>query len=103
MLMMKNIKLNFENREKLESIIKDVYFCDDNNGRLLENFKQRLDISSNIKELLDDMDDYMIKLKSPIIDGTISCEIVREEGDLFLKPISKYCIVNEHTDRYTFY
>lgn len=102
---MKSIKLNFENNEKLESVIKDIYFSDDNNsnGRLLNSFSQRLDISSSIKSILEDMGDYIIKLKSPIIDGTISCEIVREERGLVLKPISKYCIINEYTDRYTFY
>jgi hypothetical protein len=102
---MKSVKLNFENQEELDSVIQEVYFSNHNNGRLLDIFPQKIKLSDTIQMVLDGMEDHIVKLKSSIIDGTISCEIIHDSDsdNMYLKPISRYCVINEYTDKYSFY
>lgn len=101
------MKINFKNTEDLTRVINKTYFGEDkwgvwNKGVLIphpEDLKiPSEDIYYNILSGLD----YDVKVRNPIIDGSLTCQIVAEdEENIVLRPISRYCIKSEEI--YSFY
>lgn len=101
---MKSMRVVYDDTENLKSLIDGLYFGDGNNGKIPSDFDQNLKIESSImKTILSDLEGYEIKLTNKIIDGSMKFETKEDGEDLYLIPISNYCIKKENEDLYSFY
>lgn len=99
---MKRIKFEYNQTDELNELIKDVYFGDNNLGKLLntDNKHLKLDTDDIYYKVLSGLD-YKVKIKNDIIDGTMEFNVEEHESHINLIPSSSYCIVKEK--KYSFY
>ena len=105
---MKNIKFEYNKTIELQSLIEDVYFSEENNGKLPELPQKHLILDENnlYYQVLTGLD-YMVRIRNTeLIDGSMDFSVVEKEDTIELIPSSKYCIkVNDGTEneKYSFY
>ena len=98
------IKIEFLNTEKLNSLIKDAYFSNNNLGRIEGKHYLELEESDIAQEYTDisDLDGATAKiLNSDLIDGSMRFILNKLENKITMSPISIYCV--KENDKYIFY
>jgi hypothetical protein len=105
---MKNeIKLEFNNNQLLEHLIKKAYFKEGYKGKLLNN-NNFIEITEKIDDVLytviKGLNNVTFKLSNEeLIDG--SCRFIIDDNGINPKiyPISMYCIIDDSSKKYIFY
>lgn len=100
--MKQEIKIELNENQLLDNIIKKCYFDDDNLGKIrgndnyievpktTENYNEFVGLNNNVVKILND----------DLIDGVLRC-LVKEDNGVKLFPVSIYCIVE--IKKYSFY
>jgi hypothetical protein len=98
------MRVIYDDTEGLTNLINEVYFGD-NNGKIPEEFDQKLKLETSVlKTILSDLQGCEIKVENEIIDGSMKFETKEDGEDLYLVPISIYCVKkDEDKEIYSFY
>ena len=106
---MKNIKFEYNKTIELQSLIEDVYFSEENNGKLPLLPKNHLILDENnlYYQVLTGLD-YMVRIRNTdLIDGSMDFSVIEKEDTIELVPFSKYCIKTSNNkdkkEKYSFY
>tara|TARA_R110000772_G_scaffold2410_2_gene8387 strand:+ start:8512 stop:8832 length:321 start_codon:yes stop_codon:yes gene_type:complete len=106
---MKNIKFEYNKTIELQSLIEDVYFSEENNGKLPLLPKKHLILDENnlYYQVLTGLD-YMVRIRNTdLIDGSMDFSVIEKEDTIELVPFSKYCIKTSNNkdkkEKYSFY
>lgn len=97
------IKVEIDDKEKLNNIIQESYFDNGSSeGKLIK--KKSLPISNNdpLYMVFKGLENMTVRVSCPdIIDGHMRFVIDESNGDINLIPCSIYCIVEDN--KYSFY
>jgi len=104
--MRNEIKVEFGNKETLNTLIQKAYFEGGQMGRLLGQ-KNFIDLTPRVDEVVytvaKGLHNATIKLtNSELIDGSLRFIVEDINGSVKLIPISMFCIVDEN-QKYSFY
>lgn len=98
------LKIEFKEKQVLEDVIKNSYFKDFNNGKLIGK-KHSILIKKEDPLFIafKDLNNLTVKLlNEDMIDGCFRCIVVHElENEIELYPINNYCIIQDQ--KYSFY
>lgn len=98
------IKVEFDDTQKLENLIQKTYFEDGFKGKILSK-KHFISVGedSNLYDVFKGLDNATVRLLNNSVDGSIRVLVDESEGEIRLYPISIYCVKEEENDRYSFY
>jgi len=104
--MRNEIKVEFSNKEILNTLIQKSYFNDGQMGRLMGQ-KNFIELTPQVDDVVHTvakgLHNATIKLtNSELIDGTFRFIIEDINDEIKLIPISMFCIVDEN-EKYSFY
>lgn len=100
---MKPIKFEYDKTNELKTLIEEVYFGENNNGRLPNRFNKHLTLKSDnlYYKILTGLE-YRVKIKNEeIIDGSMEFTIKENDNSIDLIPTSMFCI--KEKNKYIFY
>ncbi|CAG7580156.1 MAG: hypothetical protein SLAVMIC_00275 [uncultured marine phage] len=103
---MKSMRIVYDDNEKLNELINEVYYNEGNMGKIPNEFSQNLKVESSVlKTILSDMEEFEIKVENKdLIKGIMKFRTKEVNEEIYLIPTSTYCIKkNKEKDRYTFY
>jgi len=91
--------------QSLVDLIQTAYFTNDQKGKI-SGKKHYLKITPEVDDIfytiIKGLDRATIKVTHPLIDGTLRC-IVEDQEELRIYPVNTYCIVDEISQKYSFY
>jgi hypothetical protein len=97
------LKIEFKEKEQLESIIQKSYFEDGTKGKLVGK-KAYLTIGKEdpLFIIFKGLNNITAKLTNEdLIDGSMRCVVDEGEDLINLYPVNNYCVVEE--EKYSFY
>jgi hypothetical protein len=98
------IKIHFQNNDKLKSVIEKSYFEDGTLGKLVgKKSFLKIERGDSLYNTLRGLDKMFVKISNEdMIDGSMRLSIDESEIDFIkLIPINNYCIVEK--EKYCFY
>lgn len=98
------LKIEFKEVEILEEVIKNSYFKDSNNGKLIgKKYSIVIKEDDPFYIAFKGLNNTTIKiLNEDIIEGSMRCVVVHEtNSEIELYPINNYCIIQD--TKYSFY
>jgi len=102
--MLYELKLEFEDKNKLNDLIKKTYFSNELSGRLKKSDKTflTLDKDSSLYIILKDMNNSTVKIfNNDVMIGNLRMVISETDKNIKLYPCSIYCIVED--GKYSFF
>ncbi len=97
---MSSIRIKWTDQNSLIDLINKCYFNDGNNGVIRNSSKLKITKGDTNHIILKNLD-YSVKVTAPFINGSLKCLKQEEHGDIYLKPMSVYCI--KDGDNFSFY
>lgn len=102
--MKSEIKVELSN-QSLVDLIQKAYFSNEQKGKI-EGKNHHLKITPEMDDIfytvIKGLDRATIKVTHPMIDGSLRC-IVEDQEELKIYPINTYCIMDENSQKYSFY
>ena len=97
------LKIEYKDRTKLESLIQESYFSNDSRGKLIGK-KGFVSIGSDdpLHIIFKGLNNITVKITNDdLIDGILRCVVNESENCVDLYPINNYCIIEDK--KYSFY
>jgi len=96
------MKIEFDRKSELKSVINKSYFIN-NNGKLIgQKHRLKIDKKDPIYLMLGGLNNMTIRLTNEeLIDGCVRFVVDEHPNHIYLYPCSIYCIIEN--DKYSFY
>lgn len=97
------LKIEFQDKDQLKSIIDKTYFEDGNNGKLKGKVASlKIEKEDPLFIVFKGLNNATTKLvNEDMIDGSMRCVIDETQEQINLFPINNYCIVEQ--EKFSFY
>lgn len=99
---MKELILSYDDTEQLKRVVESAYFTNGMMGKKTQSLDY-LTVSKDemLYTILSSMVYKRVKIKNFKILGTLTCDIIKDDETLILRPVSEICM-KEHK-KYNFY